>query len=315
MQENVKPSPRGLGQTSDGVRLQSKTTFVHGATMVLQVRIASFDNLPVAQFAQQRLADEGIPSFLDNATVVSWFWPIRDAVGGLKLLVEHSDVELAREALTFVNDGSADVTRCPTCGEPLEPGWQVCWKCGDPDHHDLGLATASARNHVYGSVLESISTETMRAALISICGACILATFGLSGLLIWVIALVAFVAGSSEATGHQSGETSDDLSSSVEEPASDHYVFDHIAARAMYSSVFGLTTFPPLTLYAFWLLNRISAHRNKLSSTGRWWRRSAWWIVFWTFMLYGWLIFVVPSMKGNFPYQSYNGPTPWEPIK
>lgn len=47
-------------------------------------------------------------------------------------VLEERDYARAREliALFFERDADGEPWQCPTCGERMEPQFQVCWNCG-----------------------------------------------------------------------------------------------------------------------------------------------------------------------------------------
>src|SRR5579871_6038314 len=94
------------------------------------ITVVAYDNLPEAEWAQSRLAQADIPSSLTNGYLVSWFWQFREAVGGIKLQVPERDVEKAVDLLYWDVVDDAATTTCPACGETLDSGWEVCWRCG-----------------------------------------------------------------------------------------------------------------------------------------------------------------------------------------
>ena len=88
------------------------------------VPIRSFRGLFDAQVAKANLDDANIPCFLADDNMVRMDWFMSDAIGGVKLLVQETDVADALAALdqpipeTFEVEGVGEYTqpRCPQCG-------------------------------------------------------------------------------------------------------------------------------------------------------------------------------------------------------
>lgn len=93
--------------------------------------IATFAMPEDAEVARLALEDEGIASFLENATtvgMVSWWG---NAVGWVKLQVSEADEGRARAILAQKRVGP-DTHRCFKCGASLPPNFDVCWSCQTP---------------------------------------------------------------------------------------------------------------------------------------------------------------------------------------
>jgi hypothetical protein len=63
------------------------------------VTIRKFRDLPEALLAQGRLESSGIEAFLFDDNMVRMDWLISNLLGGVKLKVEESNVEIAEEIL------------------------------------------------------------------------------------------------------------------------------------------------------------------------------------------------------------------------
>jgi hypothetical protein len=110
--------------------------------MVNFVKVASFNSPVEANFVRNILAEEGIESYLENEAAVDMLWVLNNAIGGVKLLVNPSDVERARrvidrhspELVSRENEKprAASGGKCLNCNAKLEPGFEVCWSCGEP---------------------------------------------------------------------------------------------------------------------------------------------------------------------------------------
>jgi hypothetical protein len=101
------------------------------------VRIASFITPEEAAMARAALEAEGIPACLDGAATAGNLWHVGLALGGVRLLVMDQHVESALKILEQREHPAADRQRaaaprsCPHCGIAAEPGFAVCWSCGE----------------------------------------------------------------------------------------------------------------------------------------------------------------------------------------
>jgi hypothetical protein len=105
------------------------------------VTIAAFVTSAEANLAQHILSEEGIDSCLENDVSVALVCLLSNALGGVKLQVHASDAERARAVLADKLPGKADQAnassafsggQCTKCGAELDPGFEVCWSCGEP---------------------------------------------------------------------------------------------------------------------------------------------------------------------------------------
>ena len=117
---------------------------VHSMTTAPRlVRVASYLNSAEAELARVRLAMDEIPAWLENATVVLWFWYYSNAVGGVKVFVPQPEAERAWMILHPPHEPDGEDRphgTCPACEAQLDSAWIVCWRCGctadgerDPD--------------------------------------------------------------------------------------------------------------------------------------------------------------------------------------
>jgi len=91
------------------------------------VTVAEFRDLPAAGLAQSILESADIPCFLDNQYTVGVNWLYSNAVGGVKLKVNKSNIERASKLLEVQNkpiefsgeteDGLLSDSACPNCGD------------------------------------------------------------------------------------------------------------------------------------------------------------------------------------------------------
>ncbi len=92
------------------------------------ITIAKFSETFEANIVKGRLEEEGIECLLQNELIVNTIWMSSDAVGGIKLKVNPSDVQRAKEILNldmdfdeaeeFIPNGSEEGNAfiCPVCG-------------------------------------------------------------------------------------------------------------------------------------------------------------------------------------------------------
>ena len=93
--------------------------------------IAAFSTPEEAEVARIALEDEGIQSFLGDATTVGMLWHV-GALGGVKLQVAEADVQRAREVLAGTIPSPTGARSCGHCGAGVPPGFDVCWSCELP---------------------------------------------------------------------------------------------------------------------------------------------------------------------------------------
>ena len=92
--------------------------------------LKTFTNETEAQMALNHITALGVSALLqmDNCGGMR---PHFDISRGVDLLVADDDLEKAKAALEApVTDLSAEPWTCPSCGENIEAGFDVCWKCG-----------------------------------------------------------------------------------------------------------------------------------------------------------------------------------------
>jgi len=105
------------------------------------VTIAAFNSPVEADIARAQLSEAGIASYLADEALVGNFWPLLNAVGGVKLQVAEADIERARETLRPVAEqqpppeGTSPALpigrwSCAQCGSEVDAGFDVCWNCG-----------------------------------------------------------------------------------------------------------------------------------------------------------------------------------------
>lgn len=91
--------------------------------------LANFASEVEARTLEAALAAQGIVCSLNNAEVVSNFWQLGNAVGGVSVQVAEQDWEAAQAVLgSNFEDGAEWV--CSVCHAENEAGFEVCWQCG-----------------------------------------------------------------------------------------------------------------------------------------------------------------------------------------
>ena len=71
------------------------------------VTIARYQNVSTANLAKNKLEIAGIVSFLADAETINTDWLLSNALGGVKLQVEASDADRAREQLSYELDDAS----------------------------------------------------------------------------------------------------------------------------------------------------------------------------------------------------------------
>ena len=92
--------------------------------------VKSFTSEIEAQFALNHLASLGIAGVIETDDC-GGMRPHLDLSVGVALLVPDSELKPAQEALAEpAIDVNAKAWTCPSCGENIEAGFDICWKCG-----------------------------------------------------------------------------------------------------------------------------------------------------------------------------------------
>jgi hypothetical protein len=89
------------------------------------VTIASYNDPISATFAQHKLEEHGIDSYIADEMTIAMQWTLMNALGGIKLRVSTADAEEAMRILREQNtevetektiDESSSTAICPSCG-------------------------------------------------------------------------------------------------------------------------------------------------------------------------------------------------------
>jgi hypothetical protein len=87
-----------------------------------------------AHLAALVLEKEGIQCYYEAEQTTGNLWYLGTALG-VKLQVDEADVPRVRaileEAHRPTSESSTTVGRCAVCGATMEPGYEVCWSCGE----------------------------------------------------------------------------------------------------------------------------------------------------------------------------------------
>jgi hypothetical protein len=92
------------------------------------VTIRKFRDLPEALLAQGRLESSGIEAFLFDDNMVRMDWLISNLLGGVKLKVEESNVEIAEEILNHEVAIDFDTTEPDDSAEPRILPFRKRWE-------------------------------------------------------------------------------------------------------------------------------------------------------------------------------------------
>jgi len=79
--------------------------------------------------ARNVLEAEGIRAVVKNELLSSAMGELPPAECQAELWVRSADAERAEAVLNRAPDDDA-LWRCPSCGEPCEPQFTQCWRCG-----------------------------------------------------------------------------------------------------------------------------------------------------------------------------------------
>jgi hypothetical protein len=92
--------------------------------------IDTFTSSFEAEMAAKLLQSAGIEAIVhsDNAGGLE---PQLDLTGGVRVLVPENEAHTAKAVLADVREiDRSHPWTCPGCGEAIEAGFDVCWKCG-----------------------------------------------------------------------------------------------------------------------------------------------------------------------------------------
>lgn len=121
------------------------------------ITVASFSKPEEAHLLRLRLEAGGVPAHVQDENLVQIDWLLSNAIGGVRVMIEEEDADLAREILSDDTEAELDSTRptCPACSSantaPDEAPRRVAfltllvagfpfltsrsqWKCADCGH-------------------------------------------------------------------------------------------------------------------------------------------------------------------------------------
>lgn len=100
------------------------------------VKIASWHNPADAEHAKAVLNWNGIDAFIEGADLKTSLSYIGSALGDVKLIVRSEDSQRAQRLLDELSREARDPINgpwfCGECEEVIEPGFDMCWSCGQP---------------------------------------------------------------------------------------------------------------------------------------------------------------------------------------
>ena len=242
------------------------------------VRVASFVNSAQADLARMQLAMEDIPAYLGNAVWVTWFWHYSNATGGARVYVSSSDTERAVAVLRQSREtvpAALPPWTCMKCGEHVDVSWNICWHCGtstdgeeDPNFYEQPVVLPFPLK----------CSQRTWSTIIGVSGPLLFfVSHGSLALLMEWFAVVAVMLTlrtcwpTDEDRTEPATETPDlaaiDLAAeTTEQDAADGYTaIEETVLRAWQAAVLSLS-FPPLALYAIWLLLRLDLPEEPLKS-------------------------------------------------
>jgi hypothetical protein len=85
--------------------------------------VAVFSTVFEADLAKARLEGEGIHAYIANGNLIVMNWLYSNAIGGVRLEVEHQNLAVAKEILALVGSNEFEL-------ESTDSDWGVCPNCG-----------------------------------------------------------------------------------------------------------------------------------------------------------------------------------------
>lgn len=78
------------------------------------ITIANFQTIDEAQLARMKLEGSGIEVFIPDETTANMNWLYSNAIGGIRLQVQETDLEIAKEVLDL-HPAENGMIKCPNC--------------------------------------------------------------------------------------------------------------------------------------------------------------------------------------------------------
>jgi hypothetical protein len=107
------------------------------------IPVATFATPEEAEIGRRILEIDGIPSVLQDASTLGWFWHLGNATGWIKLLVAEELAQQAANRLRAEPDlptasQSPEPWTC-NCGADVDAGFDICWLCGEARSEVSGI--------------------------------------------------------------------------------------------------------------------------------------------------------------------------------
>jgi hypothetical protein len=125
--------------------------------------VARFVNPFEAHQAVAVLSRHGLQAFIEGENSNSTLWYVGSAIGGVRVLVPAAYKAQARELLEASGTETTKATDgwiCSNCFAEVDPGFDVCWRCGhEQNERCQTIQSSSASNNVTASTRESATTD------------------------------------------------------------------------------------------------------------------------------------------------------------
>jgi Putative prokaryotic signal transducing protein len=98
------------------------------------VMIAKYGDSQEASLARAMLESQGITGLVVGGEINSTLWHLGSTISGVELQVPASEAARANEILESFLDTRQFQAKgewnCPSCGEEVDAGFEMCWSCG-----------------------------------------------------------------------------------------------------------------------------------------------------------------------------------------
>jgi hypothetical protein len=241
-----------------------------------QITAATYLTPVEGEILRAQLGFAGIPASLSNVELVTWFWHLSNAVGGVALHVAAEDASAAEELLRPGDDNPPTALvpwPCAGCGELLPHDWHVCWRCGataegDRDPNFLGGPPASPIWHYLHGLDAPGGLVLLLAALVLVFPPA-LVVIGL-----WIV--IGSISPAPAYADETALVTVSDPNAAADIPAAVTEEGDELCARALRTALFGLCWLAPLLLLSVGMLISFDAAQKPTGPRGRRWYVMAW---------------------------------------
>lgn len=234
------------------------------------VCLATFTTATEADVARVHLAHRGIRSRLSGAAVVTWFWHYSVAVGGVGLDVRRGDFHAADEAFWPDEETRLPSTLCESCGEIIEPGWDICWKCGHDRENQLVVLTEEDESPDHGQQhdVALLGLFSILAGVLYLAGGAESLVYPASFAAYVIYRLVCLALPSVSA--QPPTESEENATDTAPPTAKWEDLVDDYVGRVVRAAFFGWVWFPPLAWYSLYLVWRLSTSSIRLTASQRW---------------------------------------------